>query len=330
MGMIIDGKWQDQDQFIQKGEFVRAMSTYNSVPDQVVINEISNGSGRYMLIASNSCPWSHRTLLVRAIKNLQNLLPLHMAGGQRLQGYGLIQTGPLKASLEPLPKHVHQLYSLADKNFTGRATVPILWDTKDNKIICNDSAPIMAGLDQVDSKPGFTLSPDHLKAEIAALNEQIHDNLSNAVYRAGLAQNQSAYNEAVDQVFAMLDKLDLRLAEQRCLFDNLLTETDLALFATLVRFDAVYATHFRCTRKRLVEYRHLWGYARDIYNLPGIAETVDFPVILDGYYKNDGDNNPHGIIADLPETNWQAASERLVLGEIKVRDQQQKAEICLI
>lgn len=150
------------------------MSTYNSVPDQAVIAEISSSSGRYMLIASNSCPWSHRTLLVRGLKNLQNLLPLHMAGGPRLQGYGLIQTGPLKTSLEPLPKHVHQLYSLADDNFTGRATVPILWDTKDNKIICTDSAPIMAGLDQVDTKPGFTLSPDHLKTEIATLNGQIN------------------------------------------------------------------------------------------------------------------------------------------------------------
>ncbi len=129
--------------------------------------------------------------------------------------------------------------------------------------------------------------------------------------------------------FAKLDELDQRLAKQRCLFDNLLTEAGLCLFATLVRFDAVYATHFRCTRKRLVDYTHLWGYACDIYNLPGIAETVDFVEILDGYYLNDGECNPYGIIAELPETNWRAVSRRQVLGEICIWDKQLKSTRCL-
>ena len=325
MGMIIDGQWQEQDQFMKNGEFVRAMTSFNNALPQSVLEKISGNSGRYILIASNSCPWSHRTLLVRAIKNLQDILPVHMAGGPRLQGYGLVQSGPLAACLDPLPKHLHQLYTMADKNFTGRATVPVLWDTKDKKIISNDSVAIMAGLDLVDTETVFTLSPDHLKTKITCLNNEIHDNLSNAVYRAGLAQKQDAYDQAVDQVFAMLDKLDQRLENQRCLFDNLLTQADLRLFATLVRFDAVYATHFRCTRKRLVDYPYLWGYTRDIYALPGISKTIDFPVILDGYYINDGDHNPHGIIADLPETDWRADPTREELGPLSVWNSQLKS-----
>lgn len=312
MGMIFEGQWSEQDDIIKDGKFVRAASTFDHQLSQSVIDEIATGSKRYILVASLSCPWSHRTVLVRNLKNLQELLPVHVAGGPRLQGYGLLPTGPLNLPFE----HVHQLYTQSEPKVTGRSTVPILWDSRLKKVVSNDSAKIMCGLDQVQTQNQFTLTPTHLETEIENLNDTIHKNLANAVYRAGLAQNQSAYDEAVEQVFAMLDTLDDRLANQRLLFDNTLTQTDIRLFTTLVRFDAVYGTLFRCTRKRLVDYKHLWPYARDLYHLPGIAETVDFKAILDGYYSNDGTNNPHAIIAEQPQTNWQEPSNRQHLGEI--------------
>ena len=312
MGMIFEGQWSEQDEIIRDGAFIRAASTFDHSLSQSVTNEIATGSKRYILVASLSCPWSHRTLLVRNLKKLQNLLPVHIAGGPRVQGYGLLSTGPLNLPFE----HVHQLYTQSEPNVTGRSTVPILWDAKLKQIVSNDSAKIMHGLDQVPTQSTFTLTPARFETDIESLNETIQTNLANAVYRAGLAQKQSAYDEAVKDVFSMLDNLDERLSRQRFLFGKTLTQTDIRLFATLVRFDAVYATHFRCTRKRLVDYQYLWPYARDLYNLPGIADTVDFTAILDGYYSNDGTNNPHAIIAELPQTNWQEPSNRQHLGEI--------------
>lgn len=312
MGMILEGQWSEKDDIIKDGNFVRAVSTFDHALSQSVIDEIATGCERYILVASLSCPWSHRTVLARNLKNLQALLPVHVAGGRRVQGYALLPTGPLNSSF----KHVHQLYTQSEPKVTGRSTVPILWDSQLKKVVSNDSAKIMHGLDQVPTQNNFTLTPEHLETEIKNLNENIQTNLANAVYRAGLAQNQHAYDEAVQDVFTMLDTLDERLANQRLLFGRFLTQTDIRLFATLVRFDAVYATHFRCTRKRLVDYQHLWPYARDLYNLPGITDTVDFDAILDGYYSNDGTNNPHTIIADLPQTNWQEPSNRQGLGEI--------------
>jgi len=315
MGMIVNGKWrQEIDTAIQNGEFVRNTSCYDKPIPKSVIETISAGTNRYILIASMSCPWSHRTLLARAVKNVEQLLPIHIAGGPRIQGYGLQTEGPLNEVRDTPLRHVHKLYSLTDKTYTGRSTVPILWDQKTQKIISNSSANIMRAIDLIEDKVGITLLPKPYGTRINDLNQLIFKNLSNAVYRAGLAQRQRAYDEAVTSVFETLGVLEHRLTTQRYLMGDFLSESDLHLFATLVRFDAVYNTHFRCTRHRLVEYDALWAYARDIFQWKNIAQTVDFTAILDGYYSNDGDHNSFKIIAECPLTDWNAAHHRDLMG----------------
>jgi putative glutathione S-transferase len=307
MGMLIEGRWDDEtDRTMVDGRYVRAGSAFDGPIDAAVTDAIAAGEGRHVLVASNSCPWSHRTTLVRAVKNLSERLPLHVAGGPRVEGYGLLADGPLNADRATPLRHMHQLYTLTEPVYTGRVTVPVLWDAAEERIVSNDSATLMRALGSIASENGLVLVPADRQAEIDALNDEIHHGLANAVYEAGQAQAQDAYDEAVGRVFATLSMLDRRLAGRRFLFGEALTETDLRLFATLVRFDAVYATHFRCTRHRLTDYTHLWGYARAIYNWPGVAETVDFDAILYGYYANDGVHNPFGIVAERPAVDWSA------------------------
>jgi len=313
MGMVVNGVWDaHSDNAIVKGAYLRANSTFDgAIPDEI-IGDIGGAAQRHVLVASLSCPWSHCVLLVRAIKSLEHLLPLHIAGGPRTEGYGILPDGPLRLN-GATPRHAHQLYTQATPDYTGRVTVPLLWDSSDNVIVGNDSAKIARGLDRIAGS-SFTLAPQHLVAEIDGLNETIHSGLANAVYRAGLAQSQSAYEAAVEDVFNTLEVLELRLSKVRFLLGTGLTETDVRLFATLVRFDAVYATHFRCTRYRLSDFPNLWAYARDLYLWPGVSQTVHFNAIVEGYYLNDGHHNPHGIIPERPKADWNAPSGRSRLG----------------
>jgi len=314
MGMVVNGIWEAKTgDAIANGSYQRANSTFDLALSDDIVSEIEQASQCNILIASLSCPWSHRALLVRAVKSLENLIPLHIAGGVRTEGYGLLSDGPLQLH-GATPCHVHQLYTHTDLNYTGRVTVPLIWHEGDGAIVSNDSAKIMRGLDRIKGT-GFTLAPAHLVEKIDTLNECIHADLSNAVYRAGFAQSQSSYNAAVTDVFDMLEALEVRLSQQRFLLGSGLTESDLRLFATLIRFDAVYATHFRCTRFRLVDFPNLWAYARDLYLWPGVSETVDFATILEGYYLNDGTHNPYGIVAELPATDWTVPSGRNNLGQ---------------
>lgn len=256
------------------------------------------------------------------LKGLEDHIQVQIAGAPRVEGYAVDQgrTWPVPGT-DARIRHVHQLYSLSDPAYTGRATVPVLWDAAAGRIISNDSATIMRAFDAArfrEEPADFTFLPTHLLDEIDTHNEEIYRDLSNAVYRAGLAERQEAYHVAVSAVFTMLDRLEQRLATRRYLFGSVVTETDWHLFATLVRFDAVYATHFKCTRRRLVDYRHLWGYARDLYSWQGIAETVDFPAILEGHYQHDGCHNPFGIVATLPDIDWRSCHERRSLGPVKL------------
>lgn len=313
MGMLVNGNWRaEAGRTIVDGAFQRETSRIDNKITCSTVRDIETGQGRHFLLASLSCPWSHRALLVRAVKSLHDLLPLHIAGEPRIEGYGMLPDGPLTLG-GLVPRHVHQLYSATDAKYTGRVTVPLLWDSADSRILSNDSAKIMRALDLATTSP-FSLVPPHLEADIDTLNNTIHAGLANGVYRAGLAQLQTAYDAAVRDVFQTLDQLETRLAQKRFIFGQILTESDLRLFATLVRFDAVYATHFRCTRKRLVDYSNLWAYARDIYAWPRVADTVDFDANLAGYYLNDGDN-PHGIIAEMPEADWDEPADREHLGD---------------
>ena len=319
MGMLVEGRWVDEaERFINDGAFVRETSTFDVDLAVESMRALDAEPGRFRLIVSLSCPWSHQTLLVRAAKGLDRSLPVAFAGGSRIQGYAIRdEESPGWSGVERL-RHVHQLYSLSDGRYTGRATVPLLWDTAARRIVSNGSARIVRALDAVGGTDRHTLVPRHLAPDIGVLNRRIYQRLANAVYRVGLAQRQAAYDEAIGEVFATLDELEERLAGRRYLFGSIVTESDWRLFPTLVRFDAVYATHFRCTRRRLVDYPNLWAYARDLWRWPGVAATVDFTAILEGYYLNDGDRNPHGIVAEAPSVDWSARHDRARLGPAQV------------
>ena len=322
MGMLIDGRWTEGERLTQAGAFVRKPSVYGDDLTPATIAAIGAAPGRFHLIASLSCPWSHRTILMRALKGLSGVLPLQIAGGVRVEGYPVNGGAPWQVpGAKESIVHVHQLYTMSDPAHSGRATVPLLWDGATGRIVSNASAKIMRALDAVPASGGacdFTLVPGSLRAEIDALNGTLHERLADGVYRAGLAERQSAYDDAVEGVFGMLDELERRLSANRYLFGTVVTETDWHLFAVLVRFDAVYNTHFRCTRRRLVDYPNLWAYARDLHAWAGIAETVDFTVIREGYYLNDGDHNPHGILAEAPVADWRAGHDRAALGPARV------------
>ena len=314
MGMLIEGRWTEEDRVIRDGAYRRPTSRFAAELDAAAI---TGQPGRFHLIASLSCPWSHRTLLVRRLKGLESCVPVQIAGGERIEGYPVnggdrwIVPGTTIGIV-----HLHQLYALGDPGYTGRVTVPLLWDSKERQIVSNESAVIMRAFDSVRAGhgPDFTLVPDRLADVIDAVNRRLYEGLSNAVYRAGFAEAQQAYDAAVSDVFDTLDWLEARLSAQRYLHGAIITESDLRLFPTLVRFDAIYHVLFRCARRRLVDCPALWAYARDLFGWAGAAETVDFDIMRTASYRNDRTNNPTGIVAVAPDADWRAPHGREALG----------------
>jgi putative glutathione S-transferase len=303
MGMLIDGKWDDvADQSMVSGTYRREQSSLPTSIDAQILTRMGEEQGRFFLIASASCPWSHGAVLALVLGGLKDILDIQWAGGPRREGYGLLPGGPLPNRSEF--QHVHHFYTSTVSNYTGRSTVPILWDAKHRKVLSNSSTDIIVAFDSVSTQTD--LCPAGLRREIDDMTLYIFDGLSNAVYRAGKSQRQDEYDQAVDTVFGTLDELEARLEGRSFLFlfGDTLTQADIRLFATLVRFDTVYATHFRCTRKRLVDYPCLWRFTRRIFQMPGVRKTVDFDEIRYGYYINDGDHNPSGIIGQQPEIDW--------------------------
>ena len=322
MGMLVDGRWTDKDRTIRDGAYVRAPSPFAEPLGDGVIRAIADEPGHFHLIASPSCPWSHRATLARTIKRLGGLVPLHIAHGPRTQGYRLgTRDAPWTVpGTDRAIEHLHELYALADPAYTGRATVPVLWDAGERRIVSNESTEILRGLDRVRATGGldWTLRPEALAGRIDALSADMQAHLSNAVYRAGKARRQDAYEEAVGEVFATLDQLEARLAQSRFLHGSVLTESDLRLWPTLARFDAVYHGHFKCARRRLTDYPNLWAYARDVHAWPGVAATFDEPAIRAAYYGEDRDLNPHCIVSVAPDIDWDAPHGRERLGEASV------------
>ncbi|HVR81221.1 MAG TPA: glutathione S-transferase C-terminal domain-containing protein [Luteimonas sp.] len=320
MGMLIDGRWTNADSTIVEGRFLRPDSVHSTTLDDVA-GRLRAQPGRYHLIASLSCPWSHRTLTVRALKGLESCVPMQIAGGARAEGYAIDGGAPWTVPGSDLRiRHVHELYTLSDPGYSGRATVPVLWDSHAGRIVSNESAQIIRAFDaaDMDMEGAFTLTPSTLRDRIDTLNADVQAELSNAVYRAGFAQRQEAYDEAVESVFATLDRLEQRLGNGRYLFGQTITETDWRLFPTLVRFDAVYHGHFKCARRRLVDLPHLWAYARDLHAWRGVAATVDLAAIREGYYLHDRSINPFGIVAAAPDADWSAAHGRERFGPARV------------
>jgi len=325
MGLLIDGTWQEQGRdpvrdAASGGRFERAASAFRNWvtpdgrPGPTGHDGFAAAAGRYHLYVSLACPWAHRTLIMRALKGLEQIIPVSVThwlmgdqGWTFAQGEGVIPD-PLFNS-----RYVHELYTRADPGYTGRASVPVLWDRHTQTIVNNESSEIIRmfnrGFDAVGAKPG-DYSPREQRPEIDAVNERVYETLNNGVYKAGFATTQTAYEEAVTPLFDTLDWLEERLGQSRYVVGDTLTEADIRLFTTLVRFDSVYHGHFKCNVRRIVDYPNLWAYTRDIYQLPGIAATVSFLHIKRHYYMSHRQINPTGIVPVGPALDFDAPPER--------------------
>jgi glutathionyl-hydroquinone reductase len=307
MGIMIDGAWQVEEPAAAgaDGRFVRATTSFRSWvtadgrPGPTGTGGFEAAPGRYHLYAAISCPWAHRTLLMRKLKGLEEAIGLSLVAPRRTdQGWVFEPADPLLGS-----RSLHEIYRSARADYTGRVTVPVLFDRERRTIVNNESAEIIRMFNAAFG--AFTTAsddtyPEALRPEIDALGELIHRTVNNGVYRAGFAQSQRAYEEAFDELFATLDLLEERLASRRYLLGDRLTEADLRLFPTLIRFDVAYHGAFKCNLKRLVDYPNLWAYVRELYQSPGVAETVDVDLYKQGYYARSALRNPLGIVPKGP------------------------------
>ena len=313
MGMLVNGVWHDEDPPADRiGRFVRPDSMFRDRVSRDGSSGFKAEAGRYQLVTAPSCPWAHRTVLMRKLKRLEGAIPLLESDLPKGQGWAYSRGFD---DLEPKGGvfHVHQVYAAARPDYTGRATVPLLWDRKTRTLVNNESSEIIRMLNSEFEEFGdasLDLYPEGLRRDIDEVNAFVYDNINNGVYRCGLAKSQTAYEEAFGRLFAALDELELRLGRQRWLVGDRFTEADLRLFPTLLRFDTVYYVLFKCNRRRLTDYHNLWNYTREIYQMPGVAETVDFPRIKLGYYGGMRHINPNGILPLGPELDWAAPHHR--------------------
>jgi putative glutathione S-transferase len=303
------------------GSFKRQASRFRDWVSADGSTEFPAEPGRYHLYVSWACPWAHRTIVGRRLKRLEHAIGVSVVDPIRDER-GWAFTGGEYVDRVNGFSFLSEAYDATDPEFEGRHSVPVLWDTRTGRIVNNESGDILRMLnsgfgeladDRVD------LLPERLRPEIEALGERIYDDVNNAVYTAGFSTSQKVYEREVRKLFATLDELDARLARSRFLFGEVPVETDWRLFTTLLRFDAVYHIHFKCSLRRLVDYPNLWPYARDLYQLPGIAETVRFGEIRAHYYGTHPMINPSGIVALRPEADWTAAHGRERLAARSVR-----------
>ncbi len=310
MGEMIDGLWRNDQQLptadAKPGEWKRTPSVVKSWVKSDP-SDFPPTPGRYHLYAAWNCPWAHRVLLARALLRLEDVLPTSYVSPRRTSEGWVFDT--VSGFEDKFFSHqaLHQVYAEGDQHYTGRVTVPLLFDTTTNTLVSNESADILRMLGSDFSQFGnqeINLVPDHLRSEIHDWNDRIHTRLNNGVYRAGFAGTQEAYDVAVDEVFNMMAALETRLTSRKFIHGDLITETDLRIFPTLARFDVGYALSFRCTRRRLIDHPNLWRYAREIYALPGLAATVDFDVYRRGYASPSPNRNPLGIVPTAPDINW--------------------------
>jgi glutathionyl-hydroquinone reductase len=327
MGVLIDGVWHEQESEAAKadpartsGRYERAQTAFRNWvtpdgrPGPTGSDGFSAAPGRYHLYVSLACPWAHRTLIMRALKGLEQIIPVSVTHWLMAeQGWTF---SPAEGVIpDPLfnSRYLHEIYTRADAHYTGRASVPVLWDQHTQTIVNNESSEIIrmlnSAFDAVGAQQG-DYYPKEQREEIDALNARIYDTINNGVYRSGFATTQVAYEEAVAPLFETLDWLDERLAQSRFLCEDTFTEADIRLFTTLVRFDSVYHGHFKCNIRRLVDYRNLWAYTRDIYQIPGIAATVNLHHIKRHYYQSHRRINPAGIVPVGPLLDFDESAER--------------------
>jgi putative glutathione S-transferase len=313
MGYLLNGAWKDgwYDTGRTAGEFVR--------PDAKFRNRITaDGSsgypaepGSYHLYVSLACPWAHRTLIFRKLKNLEDAISVSIVEPvMSSEGWAFSERLPDRVNGY---SHLHQLYTQAKPGYSGRVTVPVLWDKKRATIVNNESAEIIRMLNSkfaAHAPVGCDYYPAELRGQIDEINSFVYDNVNNGVYRCGFAGTQAAYESAVRRLFQALDALEQRLSRTRYLVGATLTEADWRLFTTLIRFDAVYHGHFKCNLRRIEDYPNLSGYLRDLYQMPGIAETVDFDHIKRHYYVSHEHINPSSIVPLGPLLDFRRPHDR--------------------
>jgi glutathionyl-hydroquinone reductase len=322
MGLLVEGRWVDRwhDTAETRGRFVRKDSVFRNwiTPDGRPGPSGEGGfkaeDGRYHLYVSLACPWAHRTLILRALKGLERFIPVSVThwlmgpqGWTFADGPGVVPDSVNGA------RFLHEVYAEADPAYSGRVTVPVLWDKRRGTIVNNESSEIIRMFNSAFDGLGATAGdvyPADLREEIDAVNIRVYDTLNNGVYKAGFATTQAAYEEAVGPLFDTLDWLDERLRTRRYLAGGRLTEADIRLFTTLVRFDAVYHGHFKCSRRRVSDYPALWAYARDLHQTPGFGDTVDMEHIRRHYYESHRSINPTGIVPVMPDLDWAAPHDR--------------------
>lgn len=316
MGLLVDGKWVDQwydtkstgGRFVRKDSQFRNWITADGSAGPTGVGGFKAEAGRYHLYVSYACPWAHRTLIMRALKGLEDMISVSVVGRLMLENGWTFDEADGSTGDALFGSHfMHQIYTKADPAYSGRVTVPVLWDKEQNTIVSNESADIIRMLNGAFDKIGakiFDYWPESLRADIEPVNDRIYHTVNNGVYKSGFATTQDAYEEALYPLFQSLDWLEERLTDRQYLMGDMLTEADIRLFTTLVRFDPVYVGHFKCNLRRIVDYPNLWAYTRDIYSLPGVAETVHMDHIKVHYYGSHKSINPTGVIPAGPDVDF--------------------------
>ncbi|ACL71794.1 putative glutathione S-transferase [Thioalkalivibrio sulfidiphilus HL-EbGr7] len=323
MSLMINGKLRDEDWLeaeTEAGEFVRQDSQFRHwvTPDGSPGPSGEGGfaaePGRYHLYVSWACPWAHRTLIFRQLKGLEDLISVSVVNPFMHEPGWTFEPHP-GSTPDHLHgvRYMHELYSRADPQYTGIVTVPVLWDKQRDTIVNNESAEIIRMFNsafEAHTQRHQDYYPEALRGQIDEVNERIYERLNNGVYRCGFATTQAAYERAYEDLFETLDWLEDRLSRQRYLVGGQLTEADWRLFTTLVRFDAVYYSHFKCNQRRLMDYPKLWAYTRELYQMEGIAQTVHLEQIKTHYYGSHAQLNPSGIVPRGPELDFRAPHDR--------------------
>jgi putative glutathione S-transferase len=317
MGQLIDGVWHDipRDTKSTGGRFVRNDTAFRDWVSADGASGYPAESGRYRLYVSLACPWAHRALIYRALKGLEEALPVSVVDWLMLEKGWEFKRG-CGSTGDPIydADYLHQIYIRAKPGYTGRASVPVLFDMQSETIVSNESSEIIRMLntefDAFATRDVPDLYPVALRDEIDEVNARVYDTVNNGVYKSGFATAQDAYDDEVTALFDTLDWLEERLSGQRYLLGERITEADWRLFTTLVRFDPVYHGHFKCNIRRLVDYPNLWGYTRELYQVPHIAETVDLEHIKRHYYESHRHVNPTGIVPKGPAIDFAAPHDR--------------------
>jgi putative glutathione S-transferase len=322
MGELVDGVWTNQkrDARVSGGRFVRSQSqwrdwvTRDGGPAEGRERSFKAEPGRYHLYISYACPWAHRTLIFRKLKKLEDVISfsvVHHFLGEN--GWTFAEGDGATGDTLYGKDFLHQIYTKADPNYSGRVTVPVLWDRKEETIVSNESAEIIRMLNAAFDEWGdasLDLYPARLRREIDEVNDLVYAAINNGVYRCGFARTQEAYEEAFGELFDALDKMEDRLGRHRYLVGDTLTEADWRLFTTLIRFDAVYVSHFKCNLRRIGDYPNLSNYLRELYQTPGVAKTVNMHHIKQHYYGSHESINPTRIVPVGPELDFDAPHDR--------------------